>query len=91
MIDKEGNRMKKLLWGIILLALVIAVPIRTVAEVIIGIGISLPTIRFYGPPDVVVMPDTDDVYVVPDIDADMFFWNGWWWRPYGGGWYRSHL
>ena len=83
--------MKKLLWGIILLALVIAVPIRTVAEVIIGIGISLPTIRFYGPPDVVVMSDTDDVYVVPDIDADMFFWNGWWWRPYGGGWYRSHL
>ena len=36
------------------------------------------------------MPDTDDVYVVPDIDVDMFFWNGWWWRLWEGRWYRSH-
>jgi len=35
------------------------------------------------------MPDTDGVYFVPDIALDMFFWNGWWWRPYEGGWYRS--
>ena len=35
------------------------------------------------------MPDTN-AYVVPDIDADMFFWNGWWWRPWEGRWYRSH-
>jgi len=55
-----------------------------------GMGISLPPIRFYGPPDVVVIPDTDDVYFVPDIDVDMFFWNGWWWRPWEGRWYRSH-
>ena len=54
-----------------------------------GMGISLPPIGFYGPPDVVVMPDTDDVYFVPDIDVDMFFWNGWWWRPWEGRWYRS--
>ena len=54
-----------------------------------GMGISLPPIRFYGPPDVVVMPDTDDVYFVPDIDVDIFFWNGWWWRPWEGRWYCS--
>ena len=53
------------------------------------IGNSLPPIRFNGPPDVVAMPDTDDVYVAPDMDVDMFFWNGWWWRPYEGRWYRS--
>ena len=82
--------MKKLFLGTILLALVIAIPIPTLAEVHIGVGISLPPIVFAAPPPVVVMPDTDDVYFVPDIDVDMFFWNGWWWRPYEGGWYRSH-
>lgn len=48
-----------------------------------------PPIPFDAPPDVIVMPDTNDVYVVPDIVIDLFFWNGWWWRPWGGHWYRS--
>ena len=48
-----------------------------------------PPIPFDVPPDVIVMPDTNDVYVVPDIVIDLFFWNGWWWRPWGGHWYRS--
>jgi len=90
MMNKGGNKMKKLLFGTILLALVIVVPIPTMAGVNIGIGISLPPIRFNAPPAVVVMPDTYDVYVVPDIDVDMFFWHGWWWRPWEGRWYRSH-
>jgi hypothetical protein len=48
-----------------------------------------PPVAFRGAPDVVVMPDTDDVYVVPDLDVDVYFWSGWWWRPWGGRWYRS--
>ncbi|MGD0663676.1 MAG: hypothetical protein ABSD38_37035, partial [Syntrophorhabdales bacterium] len=40
-----------------------------------------PPIAFQGPPDVIAMPDTSDVYEVPGVDADLFFWNGWWWRP----------
>ena len=36
------------------------------------------------------LPDTNDVYVAPDIDVDLFFWNGWWWRLWEGRWYRSH-
>ena len=35
------------------------------------------------------MPDTNNVYVVPDINVDLFFWDGWWWRPWEGRWYRS--
>jgi len=54
-----------------------------------GGGYEPPSIIFYGPPDVIVLPDTDDVYVVPDIGIDLFFWNGWWWRPWEGRWYRS--
>ncbi len=83
--------MKKLLLGTILLAVVMVLPIPTMAAVDISINISLPPpVVFEAPPAVIVMPDTDDVYVVPDIDVDIFFWNGWWWRPWEGRWYRSH-
>jgi len=34
------------------------------------------------------MPGTY-VYVIPDIDVDIFFYSGWWWRPWEGRWYRS--
>ena len=86
-----GNKMKKSLLGAIFLALAIVVPIPTMARVNIGIGISLPPpIIFEAPPDVIALPDTSGVYVVPDIDVDMFFWNGWWWRLWEGRWYRSH-
>ena len=82
--------MKKLLFGIMLLALVNVVPNPTMAAVNISIGISLPPpIVFEAPPQVVVLPETDDVYVDPDIDVDLFFWNGWWWRLWEGRWYRS--
>lgn len=83
--------MKKLALGTIILALAIVVPIPTMGQVGVNIGISLPPlIEFAAPPEVIVMPDTNDVYVVPDVDAEMFFWNGWWWRPWEGRWYRSH-
>ena len=83
--------MKKLLLRTMLLALVLVVPIPAMAAVDISIGISLPPpIVFGAPPDVIVMPDTNSVYVVPTIDVDLFFWNGWWWRFWEGRWYRSH-
>jgi hypothetical protein len=66
---REGNKMKKLLFGTILLAWVWVILIPTMAELDINIGISLPPpIVFKAPSDVTVMPDTDDVYVVPGID-----------------------
>src|SRR5512135_1627615 len=83
--------MNKLLFGTIFLALAVIVPVPAMAGVNIDIGISLPPpIVFEAPPAVIVLPDTDDVYVVPDIDVDIFFWNGWWWRLWEGRWYRSH-
>jgi hypothetical protein len=47
-----------------------------------------PPIPFLAPPSLVVLPDTD-VYVDPDCDQDIYFYGGWWWRPWGGRWYRS--
>jgi len=84
--------MKKLLLGTMLSALVIAVPIATMAEVNISIGIPLPpVIVFPGPIEVVVIPDTYiyDVYAVPDVEVEIFFCRGWWWRHWEGRWYRS--
>jgi hypothetical protein len=82
--------MKKLLLWTIFLALAIVAPIPAMAGVYVNIGIPLPPpIVFSSPPDVIVMPDTSDVYVAPDIDVDLFFWNGWWWRSWEGRWYRS--
>jgi len=83
--------MTKLFFGTLLLALVIVVPIPTMARVDVNVSIGLPPpIVFAAPPDVIVIPDTRNVYVVPDIDVDLFFWNGWWWRLWEGRWYRSH-
>jgi hypothetical protein len=82
--------MKKLLFGTIFLALIIVAPVPAKAGVNINIGIALPPpIAFAAPPDVIVLPDTNDVYVAPGINIDLFFWNGWWWRPWEGRWYRS--
>ncbi len=65
------------------------VPCLAQAGVEIRIGFPLPPpIVFSAPPALVVLPDTD-VYVVPDYDQDIFFYGGWWWRPWGGRWYRS--
>ena len=79
--------MKKLFLRTILLAMAIVVPIPTMAEVHVSISFPLPPpIVFAAPPAVIVMPDTNYVYVVPDIDQDMFFWDGWWWRNWEGRW-----
>jgi hypothetical protein len=60
------------------------------ARVDIRISFPLPPpIVFAAPPEFIVLPDTY-IYVAPDIDVDLYFWNGWWWRFWEGRWYRSH-
>jgi len=81
--------MKKLLIRTILLASILVFPLPTMAGVDVGVSVSLPPlIVFASPPEVVVIPETY-VYVVPDVDANIFFYDGWWWRLWEGRWYRS--
>jgi len=83
--------MKRLLFGSMLLALVVSMPSPALAAVDVGVRVHIPLpplIVFPAPPEVVVIPETY-VYAVPDIDADIFFYGGWWWRPWEGRWYRS--
>ena len=59
------------------------------APVDMSIGFPLPPpIVFSTPPEMVVLPETE-VYVAPDYDQDLYFYQGFWWRPWGGRWYRS--
>ncbi len=82
--------MKRFLLSIILFAPAIVISGPAMARVDISVNISLPSpIVFAAPPAVVVLPETDNVYVAPDVNVDLFFWNGWWWRPWEGRWYRS--
>ena len=88
-LSSRGEKMKKVHFGVMLLALALVFPIPTTAGVDVGVNISLPPlIVFSAPPEVVVIPETY-VYAVPDVDVDIFFYDGWWWRPWEGRWYRS--
>ena len=82
--------MKKLIFKVLFLTLVVFAPVSAMAEVSVHINIPLPPpIFFPAPPEVVVIPETD-IYAVPDAQEEIFFFGGWWWRPWEGRWYRSH-
>ncbi len=83
--------MKKLLLKTTVLSLALAFPVLAMAmgRVDVGVRIPLPpAIVFSGSPNLVVIPDTY-VYADPDMNVDIFFYQGWWWRPWQGRWYRS--
>jgi len=67
-------------------------PSRTTAQVSIDVGINLPPpppLAIPAPPPMFVIPQTY-VYFAPDVvDLDIFFYGGYWYRPYRGHWYRS--
>lgn len=72
-------------------AMMAGAALGTPAEAQISINFSIPLppcITFSEPPQVVVIPQTQ-VYVVPEAQEDMYFYNGWWYRPWNGRWYRS--
>lgn len=90
--------MRKMFLGTIILSLAVTLPVSTPAEIDINISIPLPhahrdipmppLIHFAEPPRLVVVPETY-VYVVPDVEEEIFYSDGWWWRPWEGRWYRS--
>jgi hypothetical protein len=91
-IMKKGeSEMKKILSMIMFFAWVALARSPAAAEVSVRVGINIPlppVISFSVPPEVVVIPETY-VYFVPDVEAEIFFFAGWWWRPWEGRWYRS--
>ncbi len=56
------------------------------AEVNVNINIPLPEVVFSAPPALVVIPGTY-AYFAPEVAVDIFFYQGYWYRPYDGRWY----
>jgi hypothetical protein len=85
-------RMKKSIvfcFGILLLVLM-ALPVESIAGVNVNVGIYAPppAFRIHTPPPMFVIPGTY-IYAVPDIDVEILFYQGYWYRPHEGRWYRS--
>lgn len=74
--------MKKIFFKILLFTCAVLMPVSATAGVSVHVDIPFPPpIIFPVPPLPVVIPETN-VYVVPDIQEDIFFYGGWWWRPW---------
>jgi hypothetical protein len=56
------------------------------AEVNVNITIPLPGLVIPGPPGLIVVPGAY-VYYPPEVGVEIFFYQGYWYRPHGGGWY----
>jgi hypothetical protein len=64
---------------------------RAIAETNVNVGIRIPPpppFLIPAPPPVVVIPRTY-VYAVPEIEVDILFYHGYWYRPHQGHWYKS--
>ena len=81
--------MKKPFFGLMRLAVAFGFIFPTMARSEVSVSVSLPpVIVFASSPEMAVFPDSD-IYFVPGVEADLFFYEGWWWRPWEGRWYRS--
>ncbi len=76
------------LCAVSLLAGGILYPTKSNAEVNVNVTIPLPGLIITAPPAMVVIPGTY-AYFAPDVGADIFFYHGYWYRPYEGRWYVS--
>ena len=82
--------MAKLVFAVMLLvSLGLTHPCGVNAELNININIGPPPVYVIpAPPEVVVIPRTY-VYYVPNIEVDIIFYQGYWYRPHKEYWYRS--
>lgn len=70
------------------LALAASLPASGVAQRVDVRIVLPPPERFAAPPPVIVIPGTY-VYVIPDVHMDIFFFSGYWYRPYRDHWFRA--
>ncbi len=68
----------------LILIAAIAAPALALAQASVELRLGLPVVL---PQLVVVQPG---IQVVPDVDEEVFYTNGWYWVRQDGGWYRSH-
>ncbi len=75
--------------GVMFMVFFLFAPAMSNAEVNVNINVPLPALVIPGPPALIVIPGTY-VYYPPDVDVDIFFYHGYWYRPFRGGWYIAN-
>lgn len=63
-------------------------PAPAAAGIQVDIAVALPPLFIPAPPALIVIPGTP-VYYPPAVGADIFFFNGYWYRPHRGYWFIS--
>ena len=84
--------MKKQFLGLITMAVLgvmVFAAMPATAGVSVNITIPLPGPVIPAPPGLIVVPGTY-VYYPPEVGVDIFFYRGYWYRPYDGGWYIAN-
>ncbi|MBI5805329.1 hypothetical protein HZA73_04720 [candidate division TA06 bacterium] len=59
------------------------------AEVNVNINVGIPVVRISSDPLMTVIPGTY-IYFITESSEDIFFYQGYWWRPYKGRWHRAN-
>ena len=73
---------------VLMLCLLIGLSARSEAARV-DVTIALPPVVFSSPPPLVVIPGTY-AYFAPGVNADVLFYQGYWYRPYEGRWFRAN-
>ena len=86
--------MNSKIYGIYIFMLVALLGIINPGKVDAGIDVNVnigfpPAIMIPTVPELVLIPRTN-TYIIPDIDVDIIFRNGYWYRPHKGYWYRAN-
>ena len=83
-------KLKKVaLLAAVLLTMVLAYrPAQAGVDVGVGVSVGLPVFTFSAAPQLAVIPGTY-AYYVPGVSAEVVFYQGRWYRPWGGRWYHG--
>jgi len=75
--------------AVLLTALILVAPATGAAEVNVNINVPLPGLVISSPPSMAVIPGTY-VYYPPEVSANIFFYQGYWYRPHHEGWFIAN-
>ncbi|MGE5189253.1 MAG: hypothetical protein ACM3NF_04280 [Gemmatimonadota bacterium] len=70
------------------LALLVTEAAPAIAGVNVNINIGPPAVVVSEPPEMVVVPQSM-VYFAPGVSVDLLFFEGFWWTPKDGRWFRA--
>jgi len=84
----RNKNLTAICFAIVLLTFTSLSPAGANGEVNVSVQLGLPFLVMPGPPGMVVIPNTY-VYYPPEVDDNIFFYRGAWYRPHQGHWFRA--